>query len=375
MAKKVRTPVERIERPLALVVQVERALRRAIQEGVFADGRLPTEVELAERFGVSRETVRRAAETLQQEGLVRKYRRRGTVIESSPPELTLSGPTTGRLLAYVQAAYRTADGAAEAVTDGLAAPMFEGAAAEASLADYDLLYRTVAAAELRPTVERLVARHRIAGVIVASFAEEKALRRLGGRDLPVVLLDHDLALPKTSSIRDDSAAGSRAAVEHLVALGHRRIALAHWSRTDLNPWRVRGYREAMRAARLPVRRTYELSGDVTHDGACEFVERLSQLEPRPTALVCFNNTLARFVIAAATERGLLVPHDLSIVGLGGEEVPTLTTCQSDWRELGRRAGAMLLRRIAGGATAAIEHEQPPPKLVRGTTTAPPDAEK
>jgi DNA-binding LacI/PurR family transcriptional regulator len=367
--KSPKSPVERLERPLSLGAQVEQALRRAIGEGVFADGRLPTEVELAEQFGVSRETVRRAAETLQQEGLLRKYRRRGTVIESAPPELSLAAPPTGRLLAYIQAAYPAGGGEHEGVMDGAAALMFEGAAEEASRADYDLLYRTVAAAELRATIDRLVRRHRIAGLIAASFAEEKALRRFGGRELPVVLLDHDLALPKTSSIRDDSAAGSRSAVEHLVELGHRRIALAHWHRAELNPWRVRGYREALRAAKLGVRRAYELSTEITAAGARRIVDQIAALEPRPTALVCFNNTLARHVVEAAAKQGLRVPDDLSIVGLGGEAVPTLTCCQSDWRTIGRRAAAMLVRRLDAGPTAAtIEHEQPPPTLHVGMTT-------
>ena len=84
MAKNRRlSPLARLERPVSLVGQVEQALRRAVAEQVFADGRLPTEVELAEQFGVSRETVRRAAEVLQQEGLLRKYRRRGTIVQGA----------------------------------------------------------------------------------------------------------------------------------------------------------------------------------------------------------------------------------------------------------------------------------------------------
>src|SRR6187455_3369146 len=104
MAKKrTRSSLKRLERPVSLVGQVEQALRRAVAEQVFADGRLPTEVELADQFGVSRETVRRAAEVLQQEGLLRKYRRRGTVVQSAPPAAMVATPKASRLLAYVQA--------------------------------------------------------------------------------------------------------------------------------------------------------------------------------------------------------------------------------------------------------------------------------
>src|SRR5262249_41923875 len=68
----------RIARPLSLVAQVEQLLRDAIASGRFPGDRLPTEVELAEQLGVSRETVRRACEELQKQGLLVKFRRKGT---------------------------------------------------------------------------------------------------------------------------------------------------------------------------------------------------------------------------------------------------------------------------------------------------------
>lgn len=374
MAKKRNKPsLSRLERPVSLVGQVEHALRRAVAEQVFADGRLPTEVELAEQFGVSRETVRRAAEVLQREGLLRKYRRRGTVVQASSPGPMTATPKASRLLAYVQAEYRSRDGRVEGVLTGVAGAMFEGAAAEAARADYEFLYCATTAGELSATVERLSQRYRLAGLVAASFAEEKFLRKLGARELPVVLLDHDLSVPQVSSIREDSAAGSRLAVEHLAALGHRRIALAHWHQSDLNPWRLRGYRAALRAAGLGVRRSYELTTEITRAGADEIVEQLAALDPRPTAVVCFNNTLARYVVEAARAEEWTVPDDLSVVGCGGEEVLGLTTIQSDWQALGRRAAAMLIHRLQAGdaATSPIEHEQPAPTLRVSSSTAAP----
>jgi LacI family transcriptional regulator len=290
------------------------------------------------------------------------------------PTVAAIAPTASRILLYIQAEYRCESGGVEGVTRGIAGAMFEGAATEASRSDYDLVHRTTTAAELRSTVERLVQRHRAAGVVAASFAEEKALRRLGHRALPVVLLDHDSALPKTSSVREDSAAGSRLAVEHLVSLGHRRIALAQWHRADLNPWRERGFREALRAARITARRRYEIPVEITPQGAAALVETLQSLDPRPTALVAFNNTLARYIVDAATAAGLRVPEDLSVVGCGGEEVLGLTTCRTDWHELGRAAVELLLHQIdAKQGRAAIEHRQPPPTLRQGDSSAPPPA--
>jgi len=82
-AKAQPSSLDRLSRPLSMVAQVEQALRQAIAADCFPNGKLPTEVELAEQLGVSRETVRLAAEALQRDGLLVKIRHRGTFTQ--PP--------------------------------------------------------------------------------------------------------------------------------------------------------------------------------------------------------------------------------------------------------------------------------------------------
>src|SRR5271166_2869872 len=96
--------IARIDRPLSLVAQVEQILRDAINTGRFIGDRLPTEVELADQLGVSRETVRRATETLAREGLVVKFRRKGTFTRSPDLNLQLK-PAVSTLLGYLQTDY------------------------------------------------------------------------------------------------------------------------------------------------------------------------------------------------------------------------------------------------------------------------------
>src|SRR5258708_34967588 len=108
-------PIGRIARPLSLVAQVEQILRDAIAGGRFPGDRLPTEVELAEQLGVSRETVRRATEKLQNEGLVVKFRRKGTFTRSPALALRVE-PVASTLLGYLQADYPASSGQEEAVT-------------------------------------------------------------------------------------------------------------------------------------------------------------------------------------------------------------------------------------------------------------------
>src|SRR5207302_8572619 len=102
----------RLDRPLSLTARVEQMLREAIAAGRFRDGRLPTEVDLAEQLGVSRETVRLAAEVLQREGLLVKIRRKGTFTRSPPGPLQLQADGA-KTLGYVQVEYRTSGGQQE----------------------------------------------------------------------------------------------------------------------------------------------------------------------------------------------------------------------------------------------------------------------
>jgi len=362
--------MDRIVRPLNLVQQVTQMLREAIKNGQFIGDRLPTEVELADQLGVSRETVRRATDTLAKEGLLKKFRRKGTFTHH--PELNLQfQPAPSTLLGYLQADYPASTGQEEAVTRAISGLMLQGAIEEAGRSGFDLVVRRAPQAQMSKAFQKLSQSARLRGMLFASYGEEKLLRQVAGLGLPTVLLDHDLPLPRISSVRDDSFEGARQAIHHLADLGHRRIALALWHRTDLNPWRLMGYRQGLRDAKLPRRRAWELYTELTAAGAEQVVDQLLKLTPRPTTLVCFNNSLARWVMEVLPKHGVRVPEDLSIMGSGGEDVPGLTCYQADWYALGQRAMQLLLREFTTEAPPPPEHLLFPHTLRRGVTTAAP----
>lgn len=360
----------RLDRPLSLSAQVERLLRQAIAEGRFAGGKLPTEVELAEQLGVSRETVRLAAEVLQREGLLVKIRRKGTFTREQSQDMQLRGPES-TVLAFLQANYPGSLGAEEAVTSEINALMLHGAVAEAGQAGWELLVREAFSEQMRPAFDRLKQKVLLSGIIFASFGEEKLLRRVMGLGIPVVLLDHHAHLPEISSVGEDSTGAARQAIEYLVGLGHRRIAIAYWRRTDLNPWRLEGYRQGLRDAGIARKRSWEIASELTERGAKLVVKQFLELSPRPTALYCFNNTLAKRVIAALRAQDINVPADVSVLGGGGEEVGGLTCHQADWHQMGRQAVRALLKRIDPTKQTAAEQHLFPHQLREGATTAPP----
>ncbi len=201
-------------------------------------GRLPTEVELAEQLGVSRETVRLAAEVLQREGLLVKIRRKGT-FTTTPQKLLQLKAVEAKLLGYLQIDHRTMTGQEDAANRAISGLMLQGAIEEAGNKGYRLVAQRAPHTHLREAFSELYQHTQMSGVIFASYGEEKLLRRIVGLGLPALLLDHDLHLVRVNSVRDDSFEDARRAVQYLASLGHRRIAFAHWQQTELNPWLAR----------------------------------------------------------------------------------------------------------------------------------------
>ncbi len=360
----------RLNQPPRLVVQVELALRQAIAQNHFPDGKLPTLVELARQLGVGKETVRAAADAIQRDGLLVKYRHRGTFTRPSP----LTGQPQAvqtRLLGYLQADFLVHAGQEEMANRGISSLMLQGAQAAAEDAGFKLVVVHAPHSRWHESAQQLYENWRLRGLILASYHDDKLLRRLTARGLPTVLLDEDSNVPHINFIRDDSVQGARRAVLYLARLGHRRIAYADWSRPEMNRCRPMGYRQGLLDAGLRHRKCWEFPTELTEAGACQLIDLFLRLTPQPTALYCFNNTLARFVVAELRRRGIRVPADLSVMGAGGEDVPELTCHQVNWQRMGRRAVQMLLRGIAHPDRSAAEHFLCAHTLRAGQTTGPP----
>jgi LacI family transcriptional regulator len=296
------TKLARLERPLTLVAQVEQSLRKVIAEDGFAEGRIPTELELAKRLGVSRETVRLATQALQRDGLLVKRRSKGTSLNSRE-----GAAPAAQALAYVQARFDAASGHEDAATRTLNGLLLQGALEEAAGRGYVLVAEHVRQSQMGRAFQQIQQTIACRGAVFAHYGEEKHLRRAVGLGMPIVLVDHDLHLPVIHSVRDDSFEGARQAVAHLASQGHQRIAYFNWWQSDLNPWRLQGYRQALRDAGLPRRRRWEFSVELTPEGARRAIAQFLLVSPRPTAIYCFCNSLARLVIEELDRREIAVP--------------------------------------------------------------------
>jgi LacI family transcriptional regulator len=190
-------------------------------------------------------------------------------------------------------------------------------------------------------------------VIVLPNNADSYLEVLEREQAPVVLLNFDARPIDLPVIVGDNRAGGRMAVEHLLALGHRRIAfIAGTSATGQSTARQQGYADALEAAGIAVDPGLLEGAGFEQRYAIPATERLLALPDPPTAIFAANDQMAIGAIEAIGARGLRVPDDISVVGFDDIELasyvqPTLTTVRQPLADMGVRAVGVLCDRLRG----------------------------
>ncbi|WP_169983745.1 LacI family DNA-binding transcriptional regulator [Microbispora sp. H10836] len=220
----------------------------------------------------------------------------------------------------------------------------------------------------------LVAAGRRALVAVTGELTSGQLAALARARLPLVVID-PLNLPRTRviSVGSTNFAGGLAATQHLLALGHRRVAyLGGPTTATCNQARLHGYRAAMEAVDAPVLPGYVRTGHFHYHDGLAGGAALLDLPEAPTAVFAGCDDIALGVLEAARERGLRVPEDLSIVGFDDTQIarmasPPLTTVRQPLREMGAVAVRTALRLAAGERIESHHVELATELVVRGST--------
>jgi LacI family transcriptional regulator len=232
---------------------------------------------------------------------------------------------------------------------------------------------------LTTCVRRMIER-KVEGVAMLTFGEEEpVLDQLSFHDIPLVLAEFRLEDPKTSTILLDYATGIRAAIDHLVELGHNKIAfLAGPHNIHSAVTRENDFRTAMEAVGLPIQKKWVIECDHTLKGGVAGFDRLQALAAGPTAILCSNDMTAIGVLRAAYLKGLRVPQDLSVVGLDDIDfaeftLPPLTTIRLSRGDLARAAFEALRQQAEEAGTSRIQREflVSTSLVLRGSTAAPP----
>ena len=191
-----------------------------------------------------------------------------------------------------------------------------------------------------------------------------------------VLVDATTADKRIPTVVPDEEGGALSAVNELAAHGHERIGFVN-NQDDIpaTHGRLKGYRRGLRDNGLRFRGelvVYDHSGP---GGGYAGASTLLDLRNRPTALFCFNDRMAMGAYYGAAERGLRIPHDLSIIGFDNQDLivnglrPRLTTIELPHYDMGRWAVLELLKLIESGRDRPAPHVALPCPLVRRGSTA------
>ena len=349
--------------------EIYRALMRDIAEGVFSGGeKLPTEQALAERFGVTRQTLLKALNIMKLEGTLRSEQGRGTFVNAPAAPRPASGL---RQLVYI----------ASNLQESLAHRALVGVESAAHRHGFSLVTcNTRNDAEREAEYLRRARSGGAAGIIlIPYFQRNRELALRIAAELPLVCLDNSFATDAIPLVASDNFRASYEATRHLIGLGHRRIGFLL---TTLEAARevdsVRNRFEEFDPALIS-----ELGPALSHmrpsDVGLELfsypaMNRLLHLPCPPTAVLLLWDELAPGAIAAIRDTRREVPRDVSLVGFNDDELctlitPRLSTVRQDGEAMGEAAVRLLAERINRNTPIPPRTLVPSRFINRATTTS------
>jgi LacI family transcriptional regulator len=357
---------------------ISRQILHEIGQGRYgATGRLPSEAQLVERFGVSRPTIARALRDLQQQGVIQRRAGSGTFLRGDNP-----GATGNRQLGLLIPGLGTT-----LVFDIICGEL----ASLTRTHDYNLLWggavhpthdMSVSVQDAEEVCNRFIGRN-VAGVFFAPFdrieGKDEINRRLADRlhqeGMAVVLLDRDLvSFPARSEfdvVGVDNFAGGYLLAEHLLKLGCRRFRfVARLLTASTADARAAGAREALLTHGL------EVPKDFVRRGSPADLDFVASLFPgtETDTLICSSDSVAALLMQSLAKMNLRVPSDVRVVGFDDTQYATLlsvplTTIHQPCREIAVAAFRVMLDRMADPALPPRNVSLAPRLVVRETCGA------
>ena len=384
-------------------LQVQRHLKEAIiRAGIRPGHRLPDERELADRYGVSRVTIRQALSALAEKGVLVRERKRGTTVVKIPDEyedlnrpfhctLDPNGPLVFPSVDHVNFLVPYSY---EQYLAGIASHVFFELAN--GLRDELLVHKIVlnvitireGLKQAAMVCEKARDESKCHGMIYLQVSQGAGrqfvdIAKQISNHLPRIVLSWSHYLPTTdfNCVCCNDEPGGYAMAQHVLALGHRRIACIcilcdePEANTSLRYW---GWRKGMMEGDV------ELIDEliVKQDGstsACAYktMQELLQLPAsrRPTAVCCMNDAFAIGAMEAIKEHGLHIPRDIAVIGfddmpLARHTNPPLTTVKKHRYQLGQEAIRMLIDVSRGMDAQPLYKVLEPNLVVRESSVAP-----
>lgn len=240
----------------------------------------------------------------------------------------------------------------QAFADHFLPQVLNGLGQAAAAQGYHILFQPLPPRNKTNAYVQLIRERHVDGIVLSGPRyDDQSLLRMQAEGAPVVLLGQ---LPNVDIpfVDVDNIGGARLATEHLIRLGHRRIALITNAPLEYTASsdRLTGYRQALEAAGLPYSESLVRYGQFTPQSGQAAMGELLDLSPRPTAAFIASDTVALGALQTIRRRGLNVPDDIGVVGFDDIPLaefvdPPLTTVRLPAHGLGWGAAELLIRLI------------------------------
>jgi len=356
--------------PTPIRSQLKELLLRDIREGRFLPGcRIPSEREIASKYGISRASVRESISELLNSGLLFRTVGRGTFVSLCPakPARERAAAIASKSIAFiisenifhfVQTGYNQILGGVQEVSAA------EGWRVQFHTVGDDV--NNPALQALRNQPDRL-----LDGCVVVGGVRRHVVDLLHDQNIPTVLVDLLISDDAPASVTIDYAQGARMAMQHLFGLGHRSIGYVGFSGSE----KYRGYWQSLQELGLGydpryVEFLHELDLQPGIFAGFQAVQRMVSVRCLPSALLVTNDFVALGVMEGVAIAGVRIPDQISIVGfddLGQMTSPPLTTVKVDLVEVGRLAANTLARKMKSPVTEPERRVVPVELKVRGST--------
>lgn len=351
--------------------QLADIIRKDITSGNFKPGdRLPSMDDLAALHSVNKVTVRRALAELNASGLIYSIPAQGTYVSDRPQPPAF--PAKNKVLTVGLLSYLMVPG-----NTGLYhMEIIQGVREALNKVQGNLMILPVRNIEPQVKIYDQVVQAGMDAIVYLGMFDPPSLRRMIELGPPGVLVDFALRGAQVDSILIDNRGGAYQAIEHLITLGHRKIAIILGQEDQVaTKERLEGALEAMDQAGLPRASLKIVKGDFQREGGYKGMAELLNSTDLPTAVFCLNDEMAAGALQALHSlSSMTVPRDMSIIGFDDTAwatatQPPLTTVQVPKALMGRLAVQRILARTRDKeqATTTI---LPTQLIVRSSTAQP-----
>lgn len=192
----------------------------------------------------------------------------------------------------------------------------------------------------------------IDGLIVAPIhGKDKGIENLVKKNIPVVCIDRGLTEIDVDVVKVDNEQGAFNAIDHLLSIGHRKIAFISGNFTiPTYIERLAGYKKALAEYGVPFDESLIFARNSDYKSGFEIANKILELDERPTAIFSGNNLLTLGALEAIHAQGIRIPEEISIIGFDDMPWsislnPPLTAVRQPGFDMGRKAAEMLYERI------------------------------